>query len=169
MVLFKTALFTVFVPGTVTILVPYYLLSSRGHGPPLVLGVWHYFGVLPTIGGALVYLRCAWDFATGGRGTPAPIDPPMELVVRGLYQYMRNPMYVGVALVILGEAVFFGARILFEYAVTAIIFFHLFVLLYEEPILRRKFGESYDRYCRSVPRWIPRRRGYVNARDHSGQ
>jgi protein-S-isoprenylcysteine O-methyltransferase Ste14 len=157
--LLKTALFTVLVPGTVTILVPYYLLSSRTNGPPLNSGVLRYFGVLPIIGGALVYLRCAWDFAIGGRGTPAPVDPPTELVVRGLYRYVRNPMYIGVALLILGEAAFFRARILFEYAVIAFIFFHLFVLLYEEPTLRRKFGESYDRYCRSVPRWIPRMGG----------
>ncbi|MBZ5537964.1 MAG: isoprenylcysteine carboxylmethyltransferase family protein [Acidobacteriia bacterium] len=169
MVLFKTALFTVLGPGTVTILVPYYLLSSRTHVPPMNLGILRYFGVLPIIGGALVYLRCALDFAIKGRGTPAPVDPPKELVVRGLYRYVRNPMYIGVALVVLGEAVFFRARILFEYAAIAFIFFHLFVLIYEEPILRRKFRESYDRYCRSVPRWVPRMRGYINVQDHIGR
>ncbi|MGB7624358.1 MAG: isoprenylcysteine carboxylmethyltransferase family protein [Terriglobia bacterium] len=160
MALFKTALFTVLVPGTVTILVPYYLLSSRTSTPPLNLGVLRYFGLLPLIVGALVYLRCAWDFAIGGRGTPAPIDPPRELVVKGLYRYVRNPMYIGVALVVLGEAIFVRARILFEYVAIVFFFFYLFVLVYEEPTLRRKFGESYDRYCRSVPRWIPRMRAY---------
>jgi protein-S-isoprenylcysteine O-methyltransferase Ste14 len=158
MALFKTALFTVLVPGTVTILVPYYLLSSRTSTPPLNLGVLRYFGLLPLIVGALVYLRCAWDFAIGGRGTPAPIDPPRELVVKGLYRYVRNPMYIGVALVVLGEAIFIRARILLEYVAIVFFFFYLFVLVYEEPTLRRKFGESYDRYCRSVPRWIPRMR-----------
>jgi protein-S-isoprenylcysteine O-methyltransferase Ste14 len=169
LVLFKTALFTVLVPGTVTILVPYYLLSSRAHVPPLNLGVMRWFGVLPILGGVTIYLRCAWDFAMGGRGTPAPLDPPRELVVRGLYRYVRNPMYIGVALVVLGEALFLRAGVLLEYAVTAYLFFYLFVLLYEEPTLRRKFGESYDRYCRSVPRWIPRMRGYISVQDHTGE
>jgi protein-S-isoprenylcysteine O-methyltransferase Ste14 len=158
--LFKTALFTIFVPGTVAVLVPYYLLSTRTDARPLNLGDWGYFGLLLLIVGALVYLRCAWDFAIGGRGTPAPVDPPKELVVRGLYRYVRNPMYIGVALVVLGEAFFFGGRILFEYVGIMLLFFHAFVLLYEEPTLKRKFGESYDRYCRSVPRWIPGLRAY---------
>lgn len=154
--LFKTALFTVLVPGTVTILVPYYLLSSRTTAPPLNLGILRYFGLLPGVAGGLVYLRCAWDFAIGGRGTPAPVDPPKDLVARGLYRYVRNPMYLGVMLVILGEALLFEARFLFEYALIVFIFFYLFVLVYEEPTLKRKFGESYESYCRSVPRWIPR-------------
>jgi protein-S-isoprenylcysteine O-methyltransferase Ste14 len=158
--LFKTALFTIFVPGTVAVLVPYYLLSTRTDARPPNLGDWGYFGLLLLIVGALVYLRCAWDFAIGGRGTPAPVDPPKELVVRGLYRYVRNPMYIGVALVVLGEAFFFGGRILFEYVGIMLLFFHAFVLLYEEPTLKRKFGESYDRYCRSVPRWIPGLRAY---------
>lgn len=156
MALFKTLLFTVLVPGTVTILVPYYLLSSRASPPRLNLGVLRYFGFLPLVAGGLVYLRCAWDFAIGGRGTPAPIDPPKELVVRGPYRYARNPMYLGVMIVILGEALLFEARILYEYALIVFIFFYLFVLVYEEPTLKRKFGESYESYCRSVPRWIPR-------------
>jgi protein-S-isoprenylcysteine O-methyltransferase Ste14 len=105
--------------------------------------------------GASIYLWCAWDFTFAGRGTPAPIDPPKELVVRGLYRYVRNPMYVGVVSILFGEALFFESRILFEYAVIVFIFFYLFVVLYEEPILMKKFGESYRNYCRVIPRWIP--------------
>ena len=107
--------------------------------------------------GASIYLWCAWDFTFAGRGTPAPIDPPKALVVRGLYRYMRNPMYVGVLSILVGEALFFESRTLFEYAAIVFIFFYLFVVLYEEPVLKQKFGEPYQRYRQTVPRWLPLR------------
>jgi protein-S-isoprenylcysteine O-methyltransferase Ste14 len=155
MVLIKTIIFTFLVPGTVTILIPYWLLSSPSSPQPMHLGVFRYFGVLPTLIGTAIYFWCAWDFTFAGRGTPAPIDPPKELVVRGLYRYVRNPMYVGILLILLGEAVLFASWRLVEYTAVVFIFFFLFVALYEEPGLRQKFGESYRRYCKSVPRWIP--------------
>ena len=83
MVLLKTIVFTFLVPGSVTILIPYWLLSSRSV-PPLELGLFRYFGALPILIGAAIYFCCAWDFTFAGRGTPAPIHPPKELVVRGL-------------------------------------------------------------------------------------
>jgi len=83
------------------------------------------------------------------------MDPPKELVVRGLYRYVRNPMYVGILSILLGEALLFASQRLFEYAAVAFIFFFLLVVLYEEPVLRNKFGESYRQYCKKVPRWIP--------------
>jgi protein-S-isoprenylcysteine O-methyltransferase Ste14 len=156
MVLIKTIIFTFLVPGTVTILVPYWLLSSST-APPMQLGVFRHFGDLPAFVGAAIYFWCAWDFTFAGRGTPAPIDPPKELVVRGLYRYVRNPMYVGILSILIGEALLFASWRLFEYTAVVFIFFFLFVLLYEEPMLGRKFGESYRRYCKNVPRWIPRR------------
>ena len=154
--LVRTAIFTLAVPGTVLIYVPYRLLEGRtgGFGP----GPGRYPGAVLVLLGAAVYLRCAWNFAAEGFGTPAPIDPPKELVVRGLYRHVRNPMYVGVVGVLLGEALFFGARVLLEYAAVVFGFFFLFVLAYEEPALRRKFGATYERYCAEVPRWIPRLR-----------
>lgn len=97
--------------------------------------------------GASIYFWCAWDFTFAGRGTPAPIDPPKKLVVRGLYRYVRNPMYVGVFSILLGEALFFESQRLLVYAAVVFFFFYLFVILYEEPILRQKFGESYQKYC----------------------
>jgi len=106
--------------------------------------------------GAAIYFRCAWDFAFAGRGTPAPIDPPKELVVKGLYRYTRNPMYIGVLTLLFGEAVFFASRQILIYAGVVFLIFHLFVMLYEEPALRRKFGDSYQRYCSAVPRWFPK-------------
>jgi protein-S-isoprenylcysteine O-methyltransferase Ste14 len=150
----KTLLFTLVVPGTVTIYIPYLLLTSPSAPSPLPIGIFRYLGVLPILLGAAIYFLCAWDFAFAGRGTPAPIDPPKELVVKGLYRYVRNPMYVGVVTLLLGEALFFASRQLLFYAGAVFLFFHLFVLFYEEPALRRGFGESYERYCKAVPRWI---------------
>src|SRR6267142_2643918 len=130
MVLLKTIVFTILVPPTVTILVPYWLLSSSPGTPDLQPGVFRYLGALPILLGASIYFRCAWDFTFAGRGTPAIIDPPKELVVRGLYRYVRNPMYVGVVFILFGEALFFDSVRLFEYAAIAFSFFYLFVILY---------------------------------------
>jgi protein-S-isoprenylcysteine O-methyltransferase Ste14 len=105
--------------------------------------------------GAAVYLWCAWDFAAFGRGTPFPLDAPKRLVARGLYQFVRNPMYAGVLLAILGQALLFGSGATLRYALAVALFFHLFVVFYEEPTLRRKFGQCYAEYCSNVPRWIP--------------
>jgi len=102
------------------------------------------------------YAWCAWDFATFGRGTPAPIDPPRVLVARGLYRTMRNPMYVGVCAVLLGEVLVSDSKPLLVFLIGTWICMYLFVLLYEEPALSRKFGMSYEDYRRRVPRWIPR-------------
>jgi protein-S-isoprenylcysteine O-methyltransferase Ste14 len=144
------------VPGTVTILVPYWLLSSSP-SPPLSAGPFRYFGLIPILIGAAIYFWCAWDFTFAGRGTPAPIDPPKELVVRGLYRYVRNPMYVGILSILLGEALLFSSRRLLVYTVIVFTLFFLFVTIYEEPHLKKKFGEPYRRYCNSVPRWLPLR------------
>ena len=155
MVLIKTIIFSFLVPGTVTVLVPYWLLSSPSAQPPMQLGIFRYFGALPVLIGIAIYSWCAWDFTFAGRGTPAPIDPPKELVVRGLYRYIRNPMYVGILSILLGEALLFASQRLVVYTAVAFIFYFLIVVFYEEPTLRHKFGESYHRYCKSVPRWIP--------------
>lgn len=153
----KTLIFTVIMPGTVTVYIPYWLLSSPSAPLPLPLGLWRYLGLLPMLFGAAIYFRCAWDFTFTGKGTPAPIEPPQELVVRGLYRYVRNPMYVGVLTLLIGEALFFASRQLFIYAAVIFLLFNLFVIFYEEPALRQKFGEPYREYCTAVPRWIPRR------------
>ena len=156
MVALKTLVFTILVPGTVTVLVPYLLLSSGSARFSLAIGPVRYFGWVPILFGASMYLWCAWDFTFAGKGTPAPIDAPKELVVRGLYRIVRNPMYLGVLFVVLGEALVFGSPSLLGYAVLLLTVFHLFIVFYEEPTLRRKFGASYERYCDSVSRWVPR-------------
>jgi protein-S-isoprenylcysteine O-methyltransferase Ste14 len=152
----KTLLFTVFVPGTVALYIPHRILLSRGPSDFLPLAGLRYLGLPMLVAGAAGYLWCAWDFATTGRGTPAPIDPPKKLIVRGLYRYVRNPMYVSVLLVVIGQALLFRSRALLEYTAAVFIFFFLFVFLYEEPTLARKFGQSYEKYRDRVPRWVPR-------------
>jgi len=110
----------------------------------------------PGMMGLGILLRCAWDFAVVGLGTPAPIDPPKTLVVTGLYRWVRNPMYAGGAAVLFSEALLFGSRIVLEYALFVWAGFFLFVVAFEEPAPGRKFGASYEIYCRAVPRWVPR-------------
>ena len=148
----KTAIFTVLVPGSVGVYIPYRLGEPRAH--PVSALAW--LGWAPLAVGAAIYFWCAWDFATFGGGTPLPADAPKRLVAHGLYRYVRNPMYVGVLLTILGQGIWFESRAILWYAVIVAFFFNLFVFLYEEPTLRRKFGESYVRYCQTVPRWIPK-------------
>lgn len=153
MPLLKTLLFTIVVPGTVVILVPRWLLrgAERAEGGWIAAA-----GILLFACGAALYLRCGWEFAMRGRGTPAPIDPPRQLVVSGVYRYVRNPMYIAVTLMVLGEATLFRASVLLGYAAALLLTFHLFVVTYEEPTLRQRFGESYTRYCAAVRRWLPR-------------
>jgi protein-S-isoprenylcysteine O-methyltransferase Ste14 len=148
----KTLIFTVFAPGTVGVYIPYRL---RGPGPHTISAL-GWAGIVPVAVGAAVYLWCAWDFATFGRGTPLPLDAPKQLVARGLYRYVRNPMYVGVLLVIFGQALGFGSLATLWYALAVALVFHLFVIAYEEPTLRDQFGESYAAYLKAVPRWIPK-------------
>lgn len=161
MVFVKTLIFTVLVPGTVAVWVPYRFLASAAESSFFEAGPLRFLGLVPIALGAAGYFRCAWDFAVVGRGTPAPIDAPKVLVARGLYRWVRNPMYVSVLLVLLGEGLFFESRTLLIYAACVAVGFHLFVLLYEEPTLNDKFGGSYEEYCKTVPRWMPRirRRG----------
>jgi protein-S-isoprenylcysteine O-methyltransferase Ste14 len=118
----------------------------------------HLAGVAMVAVGAALLLACIWEFAHRGRGTLSPVDPPRELVVRGLYRYVRNPMYLSVTLIVLGEVLLTGSRALLAYWAIWFVCVNLFVIGYEEPHLRRRFGESYERYTRTVRRWIPRAR-----------
>ena len=149
--LLKNLLFTLIVPGTAGVYVPLLLTQGLPHasGPVFFLAV-----TLLALGGA-IYAWCVWDFAAFGRGTPAPIDAPRRLVVRGLYRYSRNPMYAGVLTVLLGWATLFQATGVLLYAVCVGICFHLFVVLYEERHLSRQFGAEYHDYCTAVGRWLP--------------
>jgi protein-S-isoprenylcysteine O-methyltransferase Ste14 len=148
--LLKNLIFTLLIPGATAIYVP--LLAVRGQD--LHLGTATLFGAAMVATGVGIYLWCLWDFATFGRGTPAPIDAPKSLVVRGLYRYTRNPMYVGVLTTILGWSVMYRAVALLPYALLLGVCFHSFIVGYEEPHLKRVFGNEYDAYRAKVKRWV---------------
>ncbi|MEN8162345.1 MAG: isoprenylcysteine carboxylmethyltransferase family protein [Myxococcota bacterium] len=151
--LLKNLLFTFLVPGTVAGLLPW---TIAGDAPP-VTGATLALAVLFFALGLSIYAWCVYDFASFGRGTPAPIDAPKRLVVRGLYRYTRNPMYVGVLTVLLGWTVLFLLPRLALYTAFVGTMFHTFVMLYEEPALEREFGEEYVAYKARVSRWLLRR------------
>ncbi|HLF73008.1 MAG TPA: isoprenylcysteine carboxylmethyltransferase family protein [Anaerolineales bacterium] len=149
----KSLLFLIAAPGTVAGYIPLALLRT---GPRVETGVFAYLALPLWLLGGVMLLWAFWDFTFKGRGTPAPVDPPKELVVAGFYRYVRNPMYLGVILVLIGYFLWFGFWALLGYAALAFIATHLFVTLYEEPTLTKKFGAAYEEYLRRVPRWIPR-------------
>jgi protein-S-isoprenylcysteine O-methyltransferase Ste14 len=150
----ETLVFTVLVPGAVAGYAPWVLRRSaaaRLTGPE----AWVAIAVI--VVGIAIYLYTAfWGFALIGGGTPAPIAPTKVLVVKGLHRFVRNPMYIGVALVIAGQGWLFHSSAIAIYLGCFCAIVHIFVLSYEEPTLRKQFGEEYDRYRASVPRWIPK-------------
>jgi len=149
----KTLLFTVFVPGTVAGYVPWRL---RQNAVP-VAGAAEWASITVVAIGIAIYLHTAfWGFALIGGGTPAPVAPTKILVVKGLHRFVRNPMYLGVAVAIGGQAWLFHSWHIAIYMVCMLLTAHLFVVFYEEPTLRKQFGEEYERYRASVPRWIPK-------------
>ncbi|MBI4419423.1 MAG: isoprenylcysteine carboxylmethyltransferase family protein [Gemmatimonadetes bacterium] len=119
------------------------------------LDPFHLLGVASVGLGAALLTACIWEFARKGRGTLAPVDAPGELVVSGLYRFVRNPMYLSVTTIVLGEYLLTRSRGLLTYWVIWFAAVNLFVIGYEEPTLRRRFGASYEAYRRSVKRWIP--------------
>ena len=151
----KNFLFTVVAPGTVAVYIPLRIAGGWSTLMNASWGWWQVVAIAPLLLGMAIYLACMWDFATVGRGTPAPIDAPKRLVAVGLYRYVRNPMYIGVLSVVMGWSVYFWSWRVLVYGGGLVLGFHLFVVLYEEPRLARQFGESYERYCRAVHRWTP--------------
>jgi len=124
---------------------------------------WRWMAAVPSVLGFAVAIRCIWDFGRTGRGTPAPMAPPQRLVVVGMYRYVRNPMYLGFFVGWAGLWVIFGRANLVAIAgaFAAVLGVALFVMLYEQPTLRKKFGADYEKYCRNVRPWIPRLRAWV--------
>ena len=157
MLALRSLLYTIRLPGTITVLIPYLILSRTGVRIPVDWGPFQGIGLAAAVLGAIILLRCIWEFMVMGRGTLAPADPPTELVVRGLYRYVRNPMYLAVFTLLLGEAAFFESLPLLVYGVTWFTIINLIVLLHEEPLLRQRFGDSYQRYITTVRRWVPTR------------
>ena len=153
-----SAVFLVLVPGTVAGLIPWSLTHWRIHPAPAGFADCRFLGVVMAACGAMIVLDSFWRFAIEGLGTPAPVKPPEKLVVNGFYRYVRNPMYVAALWLIFGQAMIFWSRSLIEYGVAVWIIAHVFVTLYEEPTLRKKFGVQYEAYCARAGRWIPRLR-----------
>jgi len=153
---FKNLLFTLVVPGFVVGWAPLRWFERRAQWPE-ALGWRHGAGAALFVLGAVIYLHCLWLFATRGQGTPAPFDPPKKLVWRGLYKWVRNPMYLGIIALVAGEAVFLRSGHIVVYLICLVCAVQLFVVGYEERALRHQFGAMYEDYRRSVPRWLPRR------------
>ena len=153
-----TMVFVVLFPGTVVVYVPY-LLSRWMVGPPFLgVAITRWLGVALIVFGLPIFCDFVLRFVREGHGTPAPIAPPQHLVVGGAFRYVRNPGYVAVVSLLAGQALLFGgSTAVLLYALAVALAFHCFVVLYEEPTLRRQFGAEYEAYCRAVPRWLPRR------------
>ena len=149
----RAVIFLVLVPGSVAGWVPWWIAGAPRNPLSASHGAWSLGGLLALIGWG-VLLWCAREFALRGRGTPAPYDAPRQLVTSGLYRFTRNPMYVGVTTAIFGQALWYRSVQVAVYGVIAALCFQMVVVLYEEPTLRRAFGQAYDEYTSRVPRWI---------------
>ena len=159
MIWLRTLLFALTFVGAVLVYVPRWILGPDGRAARATGPAWYGAWVLIAVGAALM-CWCWHEFATRGRGTPMPLDPPRRLVVAGPYRYVRNPMYVAALLFLLGQAGLYRATSLLWYAAAFAAAVHLFVVGYEEPALRRRFGADYDAYRAAVGRWLPRLRPY---------
>ena len=149
-------IFLVLAPGTIAGWIPWSICRWRMAAPLLGFYGFRVIGGLLIIAGLPLLLDSFARFAVRGLGTPAPVLPPRHLVITGLYRYVRNPMYIAVVSLIWGQGLLFGSVRVLEYGVVVWLAFHLFVLLYEEPTLLRKFGPEYSEFCANVGRWIPR-------------
>ena len=150
----KTILFLLLVPGLLLVALPVWLMKTD---PALFsFGIFRWLAVPFWAVGALMVLWCHWVFTLRGRGTPSPTDPPKELVVVGLYRYVRNPIYVGVIILLFGHVFWHPSSAILSMLPIVALSAYLFVTLYEEPHLRKTFSAAYENYCSSVPRWIPR-------------
>jgi protein-S-isoprenylcysteine O-methyltransferase Ste14 len=144
--------------GFVLVYLPGRLLSWSGIVAPASSGALQVAGMILVAIGTAIALWCVFTFVFIGKGTPAPFDPPRKLVVRGPYRFVRNPMYIGAGMTLAGVALFYESLSILIYTAVFFLATHLFVVLYEEPTLRRTFGAEYEAYFYRVRRWLPRRR-----------
>lgn len=153
--LFRNLFFTILQPGLVAGLIPFWITGVKLNS--ILSDVWElpqYIGSLVFLLGLIIMLWCIINFGVKGKGTLSPLDPTKKLVISGLYHFSRNPIYVGVILILIGEAIFFQSTNLWLYLIFVFALFHLFVVNIEEPRLRKDFGEAYHLYCQKVRRWI---------------
>jgi len=154
--LIGTLVFVSVVPASAVLLVPY-LLSGWEVQPALLgLPVFRWLGLALGLTGSAFFVDFCRRFVVEGRGTPAPIAPTEHLVLGGPFRRVRNPGYLSVLAMVIGQGLFCGSTTVLAYAAVLAVAFHTFVVGYEEPTLHRQFGAQYDAYCRAVPRWVPR-------------
>jgi protein-S-isoprenylcysteine O-methyltransferase Ste14 len=153
--LLASAVFLCLAPGTVAGLIPWWISRWVLLPPFFGLEQVRWLGVLLIALSLPALLDSFGRFAVEGLGTPAPVLPTRHLVLKGFYRYVRNPMYVAVASIIIGQGLLLGNAYVLLYAAVVWTAFHGFVLLYEEPKLRRTYGAEYEAYCARVRRWIP--------------
>lgn len=154
--LLGTILYTLVVPCSITVLVPFLILTLKFRLIPMPLGIYHYLGLIPICLGIVLYLWAAWEFAVTGKGTPSSISPPKKLVVSGPYRWIRNPIYAGLLFILVGEAIFVQEVILVAYFFFFYLSFNRYIHNNEEPNLAHKFRANYRLYCHAIPRWLPR-------------
>jgi protein-S-isoprenylcysteine O-methyltransferase Ste14 len=155
-VLFRALTYATLFIGLLLVFVPDRILASAGIMRPAAIGPVQILGLLIVVAGAALAIASILTFAFVGKGTPAPFDPPRHLVIAGPYRWVRNPMYIGAGLVLLGAAMFYGSIGLVLYTVAFWSAAHLFVLFYEEPVLRKRFGPDYEAYAKTRDRWMPK-------------
>jgi protein-S-isoprenylcysteine O-methyltransferase Ste14 len=155
-VLVRAATYSTLFVGLLLVLLPGRVLAWSGLTRPAGLGITEIVGIALGIAGAALALWCILTFVVLGKGTPAPFDPPRQLVVRGPYRFVRNPMYLGAGLALAGAAVVYRSVALLAYVAVFLVVTHAFVILYEEPTLARLFGHGYEEYRATVRRWLPR-------------
>lgn len=152
--LFRNLFFTILQPGIVTVLIPYLILKCHGpiNLPPLKRLT--YPGIILYWAGLAILLTCIFSLALKGEGTLSPAAPTKKLVVSGVYSLSRNPMYIGITMMLAGEAIFFQSILLSVYALLCFAVFHIYIIKYEEIRLKKVFGDAYGRYCLQVKRWF---------------
>ena len=154
-----TLLFLFLIVPFFLIWIPHRILLS----PELIyrfdIGIYRYLGLAPIFLGVVIYIFCSCSFVFIGKGTPIPFTPTKELIMTGLYRFVRNPLYIAGVLVLTGEAILFQSLGIFIYCLVMFGIFNFHVVM-EETLLAEKFGARYEQYCKSVPRWIPRLKPY---------
>ena len=150
----KTILYMGSLHGFFTFYFPYQLAMLNASS--FDFGISRYLPFPLWLLGTAIIIWCSIDMIQKGKGTPAHLDPPKKLIVNGLYRYVRNPIYLGALLVLLGYILWFGSGLIVIYFLMFLMAYQILITLIEEPILRNTFGQDYEEYCRRVPRWIPR-------------
>jgi len=154
-VVIRTLAYATLFVGFLVIYLPARILALSGATAPAPGGAAQIAGIIVGGLGAALTFACVASFIRMGKGTPAPFDAPRRLVIRGPYRYVRNPMYIGAGTILAGIAIYFESPAVVLYAIVFLLLFHLFVVFWEEPTLRRKFGTDYIAYCHRVGRWWP--------------